>query len=340
MPETDNNEKSLHPELLQVLAAIRERRVVNYNSPGDYFAVHTADRQQGFYRERGYEILLRITKYCNIRCRHCFITPSARIIPPETITTLIDLLVRDNLPFILFVLSGGEPTLHPDFFQIVRYLVQARMPRIIIQTNAIRFADKKFFTQLPRSRSLEFFVSLPAAEQIVYDTMTCSKAYSRAIKGMARLTSRYSTRLNFVVNRLNYQSLAETASFVRRRFSRLRTTLLISNLGCLDSFDYRQLLVCYTDLLPVLRDVIRRQPEVQITLSGGCSFPLCIYRQLGRPINKHMLYLAGPCQTGYDHTDRQFYKNELCRSCRYTDYCFGFASRYIELFGDEEIRPL
>lgn len=66
---------------------------------------------------------LYITYHCRSKCAHCFLVQSDKInkyeLTRETLFSIIDQLAEQNV--YLLIISGGEPLLHPDFFEVVRY---------------------------------------------------------------------------------------------------------------------------------------------------------------------------------------------------------------------------
>lgn len=59
-------------------------------------------------------MLIRITERCNFDCIHCMIKtkPDGEDMTLDTYRAALEFTKRNDLPFVL--LSGGEPTLHPD----------------------------------------------------------------------------------------------------------------------------------------------------------------------------------------------------------------------------------
>lgn len=84
-------------------------------------------------------VVWNITRRCNLRCEHCYADAAAKHYPGElTLQQLIDVvddLVDYRVPAIL--LSGGEPTLHPHFYDLAGYAV-ARGLRVTVSTNGTR----------------------------------------------------------------------------------------------------------------------------------------------------------------------------------------------------------
>lgn len=64
-----------------------------------------------------------VTRKCNLKCPHCYINATKEELPNELSTeeakTLIDQICEVSKP--LLILSGGEPLLRKDIFELVRY---------------------------------------------------------------------------------------------------------------------------------------------------------------------------------------------------------------------------
>ena len=95
--------------------------------------------------------LLEINSACNLECPMCFAAsgPGGEHLSFEECRAAIDRLVEvEGQPEIL-QLSGGEPTIHPEFFEIFGYACLQPIDIVMINTNGIRIArDRKFVEQL------------------------------------------------------------------------------------------------------------------------------------------------------------------------------------------------
>lgn len=88
-----------------------------------------------------------ITSSCNLTCPMCYAAsaPHGSHVPYDDCVRAIDRLVEcEGRPEIL-QLSGGEPTIHPQFLDVFRYAVEQPIDIVMINTNGIRLArDDKF----------------------------------------------------------------------------------------------------------------------------------------------------------------------------------------------------
>ncbi|MFO0424997.1 MAG: radical SAM protein [Planctomyces sp.] len=99
--------------------------------------------------------LLEINSACNLECPMCFAIsgPGGSHLAMEDCIAAIDRLVElEGRPEIL-QLSGGEPTIHPQFEQIHRYACDQPIDIVMINTNGIRIArDREFLERIAEQR--------------------------------------------------------------------------------------------------------------------------------------------------------------------------------------------
>lgn len=90
-------------------------------------------------------LLEDIAETCNLRCPTCFTdsSPDLRhVVPTAHILANVDQrLARENGRLDVLMLSGGEPTLHPDLAELLDQLVARPITRILINSNGVRIAN-------------------------------------------------------------------------------------------------------------------------------------------------------------------------------------------------------
>ena len=102
-------------------------------------------------------LLLDVTENCNLNCPTCFaaagpgISRFARL--PDLMRTLDASIVREGGRIDVLMLSGGEPTVHPEILEIIEAATEREVTRVILNTNGIRIArDDRFLAGLARLR--------------------------------------------------------------------------------------------------------------------------------------------------------------------------------------------
>lgn len=97
-------------------------------------------------------LLEDITDHCNLRCPTCFASSSpalAAVAPLEEVLANVDAkLARERQRLDVLMLSGGEPTLHPQFEELLEELVARPIVRILVNTNGLRIAQDDALLEL------------------------------------------------------------------------------------------------------------------------------------------------------------------------------------------------
>lgn len=98
--------------------------------------------------------LLEITSYCNLTCPVCYASsgPDGRHLTVEQCRRAIDRLVAVEGRAEIVQLSGGEPTIHPQFAEIFDYACDADIDLVMINTNGIRLAQDRALCELLAAR--------------------------------------------------------------------------------------------------------------------------------------------------------------------------------------------
>ncbi len=109
--------------------------------------------------------VIEITDMCNLNCPVCFADArNSFTLPFEKVKEMIDLYVKcESKPEVLQI-SGGEPTLHPDIFEILTYAGQIGILHPVLNTNGLRLADRDFAERI--SNTMEDF--LPSRKPNIY----------------------------------------------------------------------------------------------------------------------------------------------------------------------------
>ena len=94
--------------------------------------------------------LVEICDYCNLRCPVCYAASGPerqqfRTLPQ--IESMLDAVVRNEGHPDVVQLSGGEPTLHPDFFTIVEMAKSRPIKHLMVNTNGVRIAQEEDFVK-------------------------------------------------------------------------------------------------------------------------------------------------------------------------------------------------
>jgi MoaA/NifB/PqqE/SkfB family radical SAM enzyme len=156
---------------------------------------------------------IELTRHCNLKCKFCY-SASGKPLDNELSSKEIKRIISDakDLGVKTITLTGGEPLLHPNFFEIVDF---ARSKDIIVQifsngTLINSDAAKKLF-------SYHVFpcVSIESIQAEVHDNMVGVKGtYEKMFQGIKNLidvgyTKKIPLTINAVITKINYPYLEE-----------------------------------------------------------------------------------------------------------------------------------
>ena len=94
--------------------------------------------------------IVEITDRCNLTCPTCYAGSSptyGRHRTLDEVRAMLDAVVASEGEPDIVQISGGEPTIHPQFFDILDYAKTLPIRHIMINTNGIRIADDKGFAE-------------------------------------------------------------------------------------------------------------------------------------------------------------------------------------------------
>lgn len=94
--------------------------------------------------------IIEITDACNLECPICLVHNRNRyFMTLEEYQAIIDGLILCEGTLDLINLSGGEPTIHPQFFQMVDMSIRSEIMRVTLSSNGLRIArDERFAAEL------------------------------------------------------------------------------------------------------------------------------------------------------------------------------------------------
>jgi uncharacterized radical SAM superfamily Fe-S cluster-containing enzyme len=97
-------------------------------------------------------VLVEICDACNLTCPICYAGSGqhrSEYRTLEQIAAMLDCVVGNEMRPDVVQISGGEPTLHPDFFRVLEMCKERPIRHLMVNTNGIRIAqDEEFVKRL------------------------------------------------------------------------------------------------------------------------------------------------------------------------------------------------
>ena len=206
-------------------------------------------------------VTLSITNRCNLNCRHCWPDSGSDDKGPSVPKKVLLRLIRESadLGVEKLILTGGEPLLHPDWFDILAFACQQQDIReVCLQTNAVLLTKAKVSDLLSIADSgLSIQVSLEGASAENHDYIRGRGNFDLTVQVLKRLAEAglgRRTCVAFTEMRHNFgdipQALALTdrlglGRFVAGALVRVGLAAQTGQLALPTPEQYRELLCCY-----------------------------------------------------------------------------------------------
>lgn len=167
--------------------------------------------------------IVELTDDCNIKCATCIAAScpgGKKYISVSSLDEIINCLKKENETVDLLMLSGGEPTIHPDLFEMVDLCKARGVRHVMIISNGVKIAEDENFVQELASRSdgLEIYLqfdSLRPSSLLDIRGIDLSHIRIKAVENLEKYGI-HSTLVCIVKKGINDQELPEIIEFARK----------------------------------------------------------------------------------------------------------------------------
>jgi mycofactocin biosynthetic radical S-adenosylmethionine protein MftC len=168
-----------------------------------------------------------LTYACNLACIHC-LSSSGRRDPGELTTAEAKAVVDELAKLQVFYVNigGGEPTIRPDFFEIIDYCVASGVG-VKFSTNGSRI-DEAAAKRLAGSDYVDIQISLDGANRETNDAVRGDGSWDMAIRAMDNLKAANfgQFKISVVMTRHNVSQLDDFEALAAHYGAELRLTRL------------------------------------------------------------------------------------------------------------------
>jgi len=136
--------------------------------------------------------LIEITDRCNLTCPTCYAGSSptyGRHRTLDEVKRMFNIIVENEGEPDIVQISGGEPTIHPQFFEILDYAKTLPIRHIMINTNGIKIAnDDQFVTRLNEYMpGIEIYLQFDSFKQNVLKKLRGEDLRNKRDKALEKL---------------------------------------------------------------------------------------------------------------------------------------------------------
>lgn len=293
---------------------------------------------------------LQITTECNQNCLFCSV-------PKSPIEELSFNEIEKNVKKLkalgtndLFI-TGGEPTIHKDFFRALDLGKKTGFKEITIQSNGINLT-KPAFKRIKDYGNVRFDISFHSFEKEIFNKLSNSTHYKLFLSKLKDICDfNIPVFLTIVINKLNYKKLKEHIEFIRKNFPNITHFSLnfIDPVGRAKENKW---------IVPTLTETQRYIYEtINYILDNGLTFrlervPLCYmseFEEFSTEARLNVLkegrltyFAQKECFDNKLNIEKRsiYHKTEVCSHCFLNSLCPGLNPNYVTVHGSNEIFPV
>lgn len=161
-------------------------------------------------------IFFHILTQCNLKCRHCYINPREHGRDRLSLKSIKTWLAAfsDNSHKKNLIFLGGEPTLHPDLAEAIKFARNLDFGSITVDTNGYLFNN--ILEKVTPDQVNTFSFSLDGATPATNDRMRGRGSYETCVAGIREAVSKgFNTSLIYTVSSANLKELEGMVSLLK-----------------------------------------------------------------------------------------------------------------------------
>ncbi|MCK4521730.1 MAG: radical SAM protein [Nanoarchaeota archaeon] len=278
-------------------------------------------------KEKGV-IIFSITQRCNNYCVFCY-CPKLMINNPDIGELKKEIDIFRNPKEIY--LSGGEPTIRKDFFEIIGY-IKKKYPKVRLNliTNGRMLSYPSFVKRLKKTNFSKIVTEIHGPNSEIHDKITQVKgSFLQTVDGIKNLIKLdIPVELRIVINKINYKDLPALARFITTNFDKLTKVVLfpINIVG--EAYKNKEKIAPrYKEIKPYVQkcvDILSKKQKVDLF-----HFPFCTLDK------KYWGFITGPTTV-----EERLSLTKECKDCIKKENCPKIWKTYLHIFGKDEFKPI
>lgn len=274
---------------------------------------------------------------CNNNCVMCTNTESIRKSNSFDYNSVISFLEKKNKKSGYLMpesigLTGGEPTMAPHFFDLLKY-IQKRFnkSKINLLTNGRILSYDKFRKKCLAFKKISFIIPLHGYNEIIHDKITqVPGSFQQTIKGLTKLilekNDDQEIEIRIIATRMNLKIIPKTLKLIEEKFFNVdRVVLIFLEFEGKAELNKKMIGINYQQVQPILKQIkkyFKLFKEFRLY-----HFPLCVldpdfWSYAWRTLPKQEITFLPECQ-----------------KCLLKKYCLGVHKSYLNYVKKPEIKP-
>lgn len=291
---------------------------------------------------------LKIGFRCNNLCKFCVQGDKRNLLPAKDIEEIkkdLKEAFRKNKTEV--VLTGGEPTLHPNFLEIIKLTKSIGFKNIQIQTNGRMFAYPDFCIKTIEAGATEFSPAVHGPNAKIHDFLTSIPgSFNQTTQGIKNLKNlRQGVITNTVITARNYRHLPEIAKLlVSLNVDQFQFAFIHISGRAAENKNW--IVPKKSQIMPYVKK------GLDIGIKAGKkvmteAIPYCFMQGYEDYIAEKIIPEGSVFDIDFSIEDYGDYrrnegkvKGPQCPECKYYKICEGPWKEYPELFGWGEFKPV
>lgn len=296
---------------------------------------------------------------CNHKCIFCprSLSDFSDMMSYEELTSNVE-RVFEHTDLTNIIVSGGEPTMHPDFIRFLQFLTNKNL-RVTVLSNGDNFSNRSYADMFIREinpKAVSVVTAIHSTNPLEHDRITNSPgSYERSMKGLQYLSKAgYHIGIKFILTKQNYSICKEYVKDILEKFEG-NADIQICGVDCSGNAEARKYdaAISFCTARPYLEEALdyyiemqSTYPKTRITLS---EMPLCSvdpyywkYFTMKDP-SAHVAYSAPNCDENEEHLSfnsisacATFFQK--CKTCKAEPLCPGIWRSTYEALDEDAVK--
>jgi MoaA/NifB/PqqE/SkfB family radical SAM enzyme len=284
--------------------------------------------------------LVRINGHCNMACSFCFVDRAEGDHAVDPLIEKIKDFADEGSTHL--IVSGGEPTIHPNLPQIIRAAKNMGFTTIEMQSNGVKSAEMNYARSLADAGLTMVTFSLHSIDPAKSDEITrLPNAFGKTVQAIHNFRELgILTQMACVITKSNYEELPEYVRFIREEFPEDggHMSICFAMVQGISDLVADWVVPRFTEIKPYFRNALDYCLDTSLGFGGIIGqggYPPCM-------LDGDYKYHARLSKKIYRSPEHQenFYKSESCKECTFNPYCVGVRATYVDMYGDSEIQPI
>jgi len=242
--------------------------------------------------------------------------------------------------------GGGEPTIRPDFFELLRYAATMNFERVSVQTHGFRLAGTDFVRNMAECGCNKVNVSVRGHIAATHESLTgVPGSFELLQKGIRNVIAdgRMQLEIDMIVSRLNYRTLSDELRFFHELGARRFNMWFISLEGRARK-RADELAARMSEAAPYVMQACETSRSLKLETLKVYYLPYCFMKGfeefVWHPLDENVLVISPGADFKLDRGKIDIgVKPPPCDACAMRKRCFGLAPAYMQHFGFDELSP-